>query len=325
MGQAGPKISVIVPVHNCRETIASCLDSLIQLDYPSFEIIIIDDESTDETPEICGTYPQAKLVRVPKGGPSKARNVGIRIARGDFVAFTDGDCIVERDWLTELEKGFTSPEIAGVGGDQKCPADDTQMGNTIHGFLKCVGFVADYVKTDVQMKETEHNPTCNGMYRRQILEEVGGFNEELWPGEDVELDLQIRRRGYKLIYNPAASVAHYRPGTYGKFAGMLYRYGTAQGYLVRKYGLFRPIHYVPIVGLAGLALLGGLTLWSPSVWVLLMLAWPCLVLLFWLKTRSLSRGLRFTYLLFITLLAWNVGFVAGYFTRRGFVLESSSQ
>ncbi len=316
MDQAAPRISIIIPVHNCRETIARCLDSLIRIDHPGFEIIIVDDGSTDETPEICGTYSQVRLMRVSKGGPSKARNAGIRIAQGDFVAFTDGDCIVERDWLTELERGFTSPEIAGVGGNQKSPDDETQTGVLIQGFLKSVGFVADYVKTDTHMKETAHNPTCNVMYRKSVLEDVGGFNEDLWPGEDVELDLLIRRRGYKLIYNPAAVVAHYRPKTYRGFARMFYRYGRAQGYLARKYGMFRPIHYVPVVVLGGLALLTLLSVWNPLVWAVLVFAWPLLVLLFWLKTRSFSLALRFTHLMIITLATWNAGFVTGYATRR---------
>lgn len=321
MGKDGPKISVIVPVHNCRETIEQCLNSLVRIDHPSFEIVVVDDGSTDETPEICRTFPQVKLVEVPKGGPSKARNIGMAFARGNLVAFTDGDCIVERDWLTELEKGFTGPEIAGVGGNQLCPDDDSHMGSIIHAFLKTIGFVADYVKTDTRAKETEHNPTCNVMYRRRVLEDVGGFNEELWPGEDVELDLHIRRRGYRLIYNPAACVAHYRPGTYHGFARMLYRYGRAQGYLVRKYGPFRRIHYVPIAVLTGSALLIGLTWGNPAVLAVLACAWPCLVLAFRLKTRSLSRAVQFTHLMLITLSSWNAGFVAGFVTRRAGMLS----
>ncbi|MFH1117127.1 MAG: glycosyltransferase [Pseudomonadota bacterium] len=322
MDQAAPRISIIIPVHNGRETIGRCLDSLIRIDHPDFEIIIVDDGSTDETPEICAGYSRVRLVRMPKGGPSKARNAGIRISRGEFVAFTDGDCIVDRDWLKELERGFTSPDMAGVGGDQKSPDDDTGTGVLIQAFLKSVGFVADYVKTGASMRETDHNPTCNAMYRKIIVEDVGGFNEDLWPGEDVELDLLIRRRGYKLIYNPAAVVAHYRPGTYRGFARMLYRYGNAQGYLVRKYGMFRPIHYVPIVAFPGLFLLLFLSLWHPLVWALPVLTWPLFVFLFRLKTRSLSSGVQFTHLMLITLTAWNVGFVGGYLTGRCGVVSS---
>jgi glycosyltransferase involved in cell wall biosynthesis len=317
MNRSDPRVSVVVPVHNCSKTISKCLTSLTNLDYPCFEIIIVDDGSTDETPQICADYAQVKTIRIVKSGASKARNVGISESGGEFIAFTDGDCIVEPDWLSELEKGFTGPRIAGVGGDQKCPDDETQFGVIIHGFLKSIGFVADYVKTDKVMNETEHNPTCNGMYRKEVLEEVGGFDESLWPGEDVDLDLKIRKRGYRLIYNPAACVAHYRPGSYAGFARMLYRYGMAQGYLVRKHGLFRNIHYVPILIALGLTMLAALMCWYPLVGLAVILVWPLLATWFTLKTHSFRRGIQFACLMLITLSAWNSGFVVGFFTRRG--------
>ncbi len=163
------------------------------------------------------------------------------------MAFTDGDCIVDRRWLTELEKGFDRPEVGGVGGDQKSPQDETKTGRRIQEFLKLIGFMTDYIKTASVMRETEHNPSCNVMYRKSVLEEVGGFDEELFPSEDVELDLKIRRRGYALLYNPAAVVGHYRPGNYRDFASMMRRYGASQRYLVSRYGFFRRLHFVPAI------------------------------------------------------------------------------
>ena len=107
--------------------------------------------------------------------------------------------MVDRRWLTELEKGFDNPDVAGVGGDQKSPEDETERGRLIQEFLKTIGFITDYIKTNAEMKETTHNPSCNSAYRKSILEEVGGFDETLWPAEDVELDLKIHRLGYKCM------------------------------------------------------------------------------------------------------------------------------
>ncbi len=238
-----PKISIVIPVHNCKATIAKCLDSLSRLDHPSFEVTIVDDGSTDSTPEICESFAGVNVIRLEKGGPSRARNRGIKSARGEFVAFTDGDCLVDKRWLQELEKGFTGPLIAGVGGDQKSPEDDTEVGKRIQRFLKTIGFVTGYIKTDAAMKETEHNPSCNSMYRKGVLKQVGCFDEALWPGEDVELDLKITTLGQSLIYNPRAVVFHYRPKNYADFSRMMLRYGACQWYLVRKYGFFRRIQY----------------------------------------------------------------------------------
>src|SRR5271157_2760453 len=138
MNHAGPKISVVIPVFNCRDTIAKCLNSLTVLEHPSFEVIVVDDGSTDGTAEICEAFPGMKVVRLDRGGPSRARNAGVTHAQGEFIAFTDGDCIVDRRWLTELEKGLGRPEIAGVGGDQRSPEDETKTGRRIHEFLKLI-------------------------------------------------------------------------------------------------------------------------------------------------------------------------------------------
>jgi len=159
--------------------------------------------------------------------------------------------------------------------------------------------------------ETDHNPTCNVMYRKTVLLETGGFDESLWPGEDVELDLRITRLGYKLMYNPAACVAHYRPSTYRGFARMFRRYGEAQGWLVRRYGPFRRIHYVPVAVIAALVTLAVLSAVNAWLALAVFLPWPLVAGWFYLSTTSLVKSLQFTSLLVVTLACWNVGFFKG--------------
>jgi cellulose synthase/poly-beta-1,6-N-acetylglucosamine synthase-like glycosyltransferase len=312
-----PDISIVIPVHNSLKTVTKCLDSLAALDHPSYEVIMIDDGSTDGTAEACESYDGVTVIRLEKGGPSRARNVGVHTARGEFIAFTDGDCVADRHWLTELEKGFASPNVAGVGGDQRSPEDETEKGRHIQEFLKTIGFLTDYIKTDREMKETVHNPTCNSAYRKSILEEVGGFDETLWPSEDVELDLKIRRLGYKLLYNPAAVVGHYRPTTYGGLARMMRRYGASQWPLFRKYGFFRRIYYAPLALVVGVACFAAMLLWKPWIWPVVLLPLPILFLYFYMKTREWPKSALFFLLFFVTLTNWNWGFFTGYRYRPG--------
>jgi GT2 family glycosyltransferase len=307
-----PSVSIIIPVYNCEDTVGKCLESLIQLEGDDYEIIMMNDGSTDRTCEICDSFPSVQVVSLENGGPSRARNKGVDLARGEFILFTDGDCIVESDWLDELRKGFDAPDVAGVGGDQISPDDETPTGRLVQDFLKLIGFAGDYVKTCCVTTETDHNPTCNVMYRKSVLKEVGGFDEAIWPGEDVELDLKIKRAGYRLIFNPKAVVRHYRTKTYAAYGRMMMRYGNAQSYLVKKYGFFRKIHYVPLalVGLAACSI--GLIAIRP---VTLALAVPLLLILpffFYTKTGSLKKGLLCCYLLLMTLAYWNWGFAIGY-------------
>jgi glycosyltransferase involved in cell wall biosynthesis len=285
------------------------------LDYSGYEVIVVDDGSTDGTAAICESYTDIKVIRLDNGGPSRARNVGVEAARGSLVAFTDSDCVVEKGWLKGLEKGFTGPDVAGVGGDQKSPHDETRLGERIQEILKTLGIVTFYMKTDTIMIETAHNPSCNSAYRKGILEEVGGFDETLWPGEDVDLDFRIRRQGYKLIYNPEAVVRHYRPATYGGFARMMRNYGVSAWHLFKRYGFFRFLHYEPVATLLGMFLVAAMLTWEPMLWVLLLLPWPIFFLWFFLKTREFRRGLQLTTLFLIILVAWNWGFFTGYWRR----------
>ncbi|MCA1960886.1 MAG: glycosyltransferase [Desulfomonile sp.] len=309
-----PRMSVVVPVHNCRKTIAKCLDALGSLDHSSYEVIIVDDGSTDDTASVAESFEWCTVIRLDKGGPSRARNVGIAAAKGDFVAFTDGDCRVDPRWLIELEKGFVAEEIAGVGGDQRSPNDETPTGRLVQEFFRSVGFMTGYITTSRQQRDTDHNPSCCSAYRKTVLDEVGGFDEQLWPGEDVDLDYRIRRKGYRLVFNPRAMVAHYRPKTIRGLVRMMGRYGACQWPLVKRYGLFRKLHYEPIALMAAFILAGVLLWHDPRLWPVLLLPFPAIFLWFFGKTKSFKKAFQFSYMLIVTVVAWNWGFFGAVFS-----------
>jgi GT2 family glycosyltransferase len=274
----------------------------------SFEALIMDDGSTDGTADVCESRQWVKLTRLDRRGPSCARNKGIELASGEFVAFTDGDCVVGQAWLKELCKAFVSDDVAGVGGDQTSPADETRFGRTVQEFFKQIGFMTGYIKNDSALVEVEHNPSCNSMYRKSVLEDLGGFDEALFPGEDVDLDYRIRSLGYKLIFNPFAVVGHYRPGTCRAFVSMMRRYGSSQWRLAKKHGFFRRILFVPPLFVVTLCCLAALLWHEPARWPAILAPLPLLWLWFGLRARSAGRGLLFTFLLVVTLVSWNWGF-----------------
>ena len=305
-----PLVSIIIPAYNCENTIGKCLDSLLKLDYPDYEIIIIDDGSTDSTPEILKQSPKVKTIRTQNSGPSRARNIGIKEAKGDFIAFTDADCIVDRNWIKELFRGFVSDKVAGVGGDQQSPEDETPFGKDVQDFMKFVGIVGDYMKHHMDILKTSHNPTCNVLYKKTVLLEAGLFDEALWPGEDVDIDRKIKRKGWLLYYNPNAVVQHYRPQNPGSFNKMMKRYGWAQGYLVRKYGLFRLIQMEPLFILFLFAVF---VLWIsliPETIALVCFLYfliPFVIFLF--KTRSMKKAFSYYRFTIFLLWFWNIGFI----------------
>lgn len=254
-----PFVSVVVAVKNGEKTLAKCVQSLLAQEYPRFEVIVVDDGSTDATPRVLASFlPRITVISNPRNlGPSESRNIAAARAAGQYLAFIDGDCIADRRWLTELMKCFAEGDAAGGGGTQGVPADESRFGRVVARFLVAVGFMTGYMRAArAGIGKVEHNASCNSAYRRDVFLSVGGFLPGLWPGEDVELDYRLRKKRYILRCNPAARVAHYRTGTVSSFCRMLYRYGAAQGILTRKYGFFRKAQYLSLTPFLALALLG---------------------------------------------------------------------
>ncbi len=315
----GRSISVIIPVRDSESTIEKCLTSIKALNYPqeNIEIIVIDDGSNDNTPNILKNINGIKILHTAGIGPSSARNLGIKEATGEFIAFTDADCIVGKNWINGLLKGFTSEDIASVGGNQLSPDDESPFGHRVQIFLKIMGFLGGYTKWAKNIVETRHNPTCNSMYRKSIFDKIGNFDEKLWPGEDVDIDYRIRKAGLKIVYNPEAIVYHYRPNSLLKFASMMYRYGKSSGgYLTRKLGFYRLLSFEPIF--LFIYILTVILLFIANIWwgIFSIIAGILGITLF-LVVKGGIRHLPINLMLFFTTIKfWNIGFITGFFTYR---------
>ena len=223
-------VSIVIPTKNNGDIIEKCLKSIQNLDYPkgNLEVLIVDGLSTDNTVEIAEKY-GCNVMYEDVGTRGGACNVGVRSANGEFVVFTDADCVVPKDWLKNLIKHFNSEEIACVGGPNVTPEDDTD-------FAKCVGVVLSFLSKPgsryglnvERVVETFHNSGCNVAYRKEAIEEAGWFNEKLVTCEDEELDYRIKEEGYKILYTPNAKVYHYRRPTWKRFYKQAYKYAVGR-------------------------------------------------------------------------------------------------
>jgi glycosyltransferase involved in cell wall biosynthesis len=255
------KVSVIVSVYNGERTIAKCLDSLLALDYPDFEVIVIDDYSNSETFIELAPYrlnlKYTDRVLVWRNGENigqaLSRNKAVGMAKGDYVAFIDADVVVDKNWLKEL----MSIPYWNTGGKQLCPFDASPTQKKIFAFLQSLRNLTEY-QSD-KPREVTHLPSCNVVYHKELFLQFGGFRN-LRYGEDVDLNHRICREGYRLLYNPRAICYHYPPETIKAFLKKTYKYGEAQGKLVKQYGLFRKLHLIPFFTLAILTIL--IILWG---------------------------------------------------------------
>ena len=213
------KLSVVVATHNRRDLLERVAEAILAQGLPPdrFELILVDDGSTDGTEQLGAELAKRRglrYLRQPNRGVAAARNRGIREATGDVVAFTDDDCLVPPDWLERLADGYARhPEVVGVGGRLVAPPEVLRS----HAVARLEDHVARRVygagdDEAIGGFECPAGGTNNMSYRRAALLDVGGFDESFPPlvwGEDADLKLRLTRAGGRLLYVPVA-VIHLR-------------------------------------------------------------------------------------------------------------------
>ncbi|MDL5047222.1 glycosyltransferase [Oscillatoria amoena NRMC-F 0135] len=228
-----PRVSVVVCSYNGAKTLDACLQSLTEVDYPDYEIILVDDGSTDRTPEIAREFPHVRHIRQVNKGLSYARNVGWQNATGEIVAYTDSDCMADRDWLYYMVATLTSGQFAGVGGPNiSPPAQD---------WIQACVAAAPGSPSHVLVSDTvaEHVPGCNMAFWRYALEGIGGWDIEYRKaGDDVDFCWRLQQAGYEIAFSPSAIVWHHRRFTVQAFFKQQAGYGEAEALLRFKHLIF---------------------------------------------------------------------------------------
>ena len=233
-----------------------------------YEIVFIDNDSTDGTKELllyyADHYPRVRTIINPVRGIAGSRNLGLVHAKYNFVAYTDSDCVVPKDWLTKLVSGFEKyfkeePNLVAVGGSNIPPQGSGLLYNTLHIFLNT--FLGSH--GSVQGKRfsrdrfVNHLPTVNVMYQKQKVLNVGGFDVTFGNiGEDQDLSYRLEKQGYTFVYLADTAVVHkLRPTLKAWFRNMRL-YGKGRMWLMRKHPdkidvvLFAPMLLVASMPLA---------------------------------------------------------------------------
>jgi len=228
-GKNWPFISVVICSCNGSLTIRECLEGLMKLNYPFYEVIVINDGSTDATPKIAAEF-NVKLISTVNNGLSAARNLGAEVARGDIISYIDDDAIPDPDWLLYLATFFMNTSYVAVGGPNIAPKDVTLIAECVD---HSPGAPSHVLITDM---EAEHIPGCNFSIRKKELEELGGFDKQFRAaGDDVDLCWRITEAGWKIGFSPGAMVWHHRRRTIKSYWRQQFGYGKAEALLERKW------------------------------------------------------------------------------------------
>ncbi len=228
-GRSWPRASVVVCTRNGAKTLRDCLTGLLELDYPDFEVLVVDDGSTDATTAIASAFP-FHVISSGGRGLSDARNRGLQASTGEIVAYLDDDARPDPHWLTHIAATLSTTEHAGVGGPNIAPADSPLV-------AQCVD-QAPGLPTHVLLDDrvAEHIPGCNMAFRRDRLEAVGGFDPQFrTAGDDVDLCWRLQVRGWTLGFNAGAIVFHHRRDSVRRYLRQQFGYGSAEALLERKW------------------------------------------------------------------------------------------
>jgi GT2 family glycosyltransferase len=246
MDRMWPRVSIVVCSHNGAGTIRETLEGLKRIEYPDYEVIVVDDGSTDDTVSIALQYPVRVLrsdgeidLRTRDGaagsagrnmGLSVARNVGLAAAQAEIIAYLDDDAYPDEHWLMYLVDAFQQGKYAGVGGPNVSPAGDGVVAESVS---RSPGNPTHVLVTD---RVAEHIPGCNMAFRTDALRAIGGFDPRFTiAGDDVDVCWRIQERGGTLGFSAGAMVWHHRRNSVPRFWRQQYHYGAAEGQLQRKW------------------------------------------------------------------------------------------
>lgn len=199
------KISFCIPVYNGEKTIGRCIESILDLAYPNKEIIIVNDGSTDETSSILKKYP-IKIIDLEQNmGRGYARQTTLEHASGKYVALLDADgFITNKNWAEKMLSDFTEDRIAGVFSLSRA----INSGSSIARYW-------DYLTTTALTpgQVTHGAGTGNTLIKKNVLDEVGGFDKRLRNAEDSDISEKISKRGYVFYYEPDCLMSREQPST----------------------------------------------------------------------------------------------------------------
>ena len=189
----GVSVSIVLCTYNVEDYVSNCLKAILGQTFSDFELLIIDD-STDNTGNIIRMFndPRIKYFKGEERlGLAKSRNKGIKLSTGNYVFFTDADCVVSRDWLAQGMRSFASGCV-GVEGRTVYVSED---------------YKPTFSDSVIKNQQGGQFMTCNIAYKKSVLERVGGFDERYDYYEDRDLAFRVKRFG-KIVFNPSMVVYH---------------------------------------------------------------------------------------------------------------------
>ena len=229
-------VSVVIACPKSSWMLSECLAALKRQTFRNFEVIVLPDGPEEFAGETEGL--EAKVIPTGKVRPAEKRNIGINAAGGEVVAFIDDDAYPDDNWLEQAVRYFSVPEIGAVGGPAITPASDpylSRIGGRIYDNILVSGSYRYRYREGGVRLDVDDYPSCNLLVRKRLLDDIGGYRTDFWPGEDTLLCKDIVDAGFRIVYDPWVVVSHHRRAVFGPHLRQLRRYAFHRGYFVKRF------------------------------------------------------------------------------------------
>ena len=270
------KVSIIVPVKYINAYIHEAIPYHLELDYSDYELIIFPDYVRDEDlvlgdsviklsliscegdlrEYVLATDDRVRVIESGAVGPAEKRDLAFKYAKGDIFAFTDDDAYPRKDWLKNAVSGLEDESVGAIGGPAVTAMNDDIFkigsGKVYESFLCSGGYTYRYIPG--KWKEDDDIPSVNLIVKREVFEEVKGYDSTFYPGEDTKLCMDIVNTGKKLIYDPNVLVYHHRRSLFKGHLKQVTNYAKHRGYFAKKLPQtsLRPAYFIPTAFTLGL-------------------------------------------------------------------------
>lgn len=230
-------VAIIIPVKYFNFNLKKAIEECLKLDYEKFEVLVFPDEAGDGFKQF-ESEQRVRVIRTGSIGPAEKRDLALKHSKSEIFAFLDDDAYPEPDWLKNAVKHFAYPEVAAVGGPSVTPPESTFASVASGIALSSAVVSGPYTYRYIPGREMEvvDYPSCNFLVRRDVFEELGGFDSSFYPGEDTKLCLEITKKlKKKIIYDPKVLVYHHRRDSLIGHLRQVANYAMHRGNFAKRY------------------------------------------------------------------------------------------
>lgn len=308
------RFSIVIPVYNRPKEVEELLESLCQQTFKDFEVIVVEDGSTEKSDMICEKYKDQLDIKYyfkPNSGPGPSRNYGAEHSQGDYLIILDSDVIVPEGYLSFLQNELDHKPCEAFGGPDRAYESFTSIQKAINYSMTSF-FTTGGIRGGKQKMDKFYPRSFNMGIRRDVFQNVGGFAPIRY-GEDIDLSTRLFKAGYDCKLFPDAYVYHKRRVKFSSFFRQVKHSGEARVMLKRKYPeTFKLVHLLPAAFVIGNIALVLLSIFHRWWWILPIPFYMALVFIDSLtKNKNLKVALLSIPAAYYQLFGYGIGFIEG--------------